>query len=201
VSHLGDAISALIDGELSGADLDKANAHLASCERCRGEAAGLRMLKLELRALVAHAAEDGDLTGRLLSMGFFPGEAAGEPAGSAKTGGTGAPGTAGADVIRAFPARPLFRTYRESMAPRPRASRHRYLVWGAVSLAVVGGLGAAAFSMGGSTAGSGTTPGVVPQIELYNVEHAIDSGDVPFPGTSAAHATGRAVKQAVPRKP
>ena len=33
MSHLGDLLSALIDGELSGAELDRANAHLARAAR------------------------------------------------------------------------------------------------------------------------------------------------------------------------
>jgi anti-sigma factor RsiW len=42
MSHLGDRLSALIDGELDGAERDRAYAHLASCEPCRTEAAELR---------------------------------------------------------------------------------------------------------------------------------------------------------------
>lgn len=194
MTHLGDNISALIDGELAGADLDKANAHLASCDRCRGEAAALRLLKRELRALVAQASDDDALTSRLLSMGFFPSERA-VPGRAADLSGE-------PDTIRAFPPRPVFRTYHEALDSKPPHSpRRRYLVWGAVSLAVVGGLGAAAFTAGGGAPGTGTGPGVVPQIELYNVEHAIDSGDVPFPDTPVTHATGSATKQATPRKP
>jgi hypothetical protein len=46
-----------------------------------------------------------------------------------------------------------------------------------VSLVVVG-IGTAAFSMGG---GSGTPgPRITPQVEVFDVEHAITSGDVPF---------------------
>ena len=39
MSHLGSLISALIDGELGGVELDRANAHLAGCADCRAEAA------------------------------------------------------------------------------------------------------------------------------------------------------------------
>ncbi len=39
MSHLGDRLSALVDGELDGAELDRAYAHLAGCTRCRSEAA------------------------------------------------------------------------------------------------------------------------------------------------------------------
>ena len=35
MSHLGERLSALIDGELDGAELDRAHAHLAGCEPCR----------------------------------------------------------------------------------------------------------------------------------------------------------------------
>ena len=51
MSHLDDLLSALVDGELDGAELDRANAHLAACPECQSEAAALRQLKNELRAL------------------------------------------------------------------------------------------------------------------------------------------------------
>lgn len=192
MSHLGDGISALIDGELSGADRDRANAHLASCDRCRGEAAALRLLKRELRTLVERADDDDILTSRLLAMAFLPGD---------PSDGIGPERGPGRDPARGSPSRPAFRTYQEAFdRGASRRSRHRYLVWGAVSLAVVGSLGAVAFTIGG-TSSNGTGPGVVPQVELFNVEHAIDSGDVPFPDPSASHATERATKQAIPHRP
>lgn len=145
MSHLGNNLSALVDGELTGADLDRANAHLASCERCCGDAAALRALKTQLRGLAEDAGHD-DLMPRLLAM-------AGQPA--AVSGGEIA--------ARAAPLR-------------------RYLVWSALSLAVVGGVGAAAFSLGGGT--SGPVPDVVPQVEMFSVQHASTTGDVPFPEPS-----------------
>ena len=45
MSHLGERLSAFIDGELSHAQRDRVLAHLARCEPCRVEAAALRMLK------------------------------------------------------------------------------------------------------------------------------------------------------------
>jgi len=57
------------------------------------------------------------------------------------------------------------------------------MVWSAVSLVVVG-VGAAAFSMGGNTAEPG--PNITPQLQMFNVEHAINSGDVPFPDPTQA---------------
>jgi hypothetical protein len=51
------------------------------------------------------------------------------------------------------------------------------VLWGMVSLVVVG-VGSAAFGMGG---GSGSTgPQITPQLEVFDIQHAITSGDVPF---------------------
>ncbi len=74
MSHLEDLLSALIDGELTGAELDRANAHLAACATCRAEAAVLRRLKCELRALAAEVDDTTVpgaelLTQRLLALG------------------------------------------------------------------------------------------------------------------------------------
>jgi anti-sigma factor RsiW len=183
VSHLGDNLSALVDGELSGADLDRANAHLASCDRCRGEAATLRLLKREMRALVAEASDEDALTRRLLAMDELSGPEE-------------------FDMTRVLRPRPASRASHEVCERKPlRPARHRYFMWGAVSLAVVGGLGAAAFTMGGSTSGSGPGPGVVPQVEWFNVEHAIDSGDVPFPATSPTARAGHATPPGTPLTP
>ncbi|MBO0804968.1 MAG: zf-HC2 domain-containing protein [Nocardiopsaceae bacterium] len=142
MSHLGDNLSALVDGELAGADLDRASSHLASCERCRGDAVEMRALKNQLRGLAVDSGDD-DLTLRLLAMAGGP-----------------------------FP--PLDHA---DAANRP--PRRRYLVWGALSLAVVGGVGAAAFSMGGNPSDLG--PDVVPQVEMFDMQHASVTGDVPFP--------------------
>jgi anti-sigma factor RsiW len=157
MSHLGNLISALVDGELGGVELDRANAHLAGCAACRTEAAQLRELKRELRAL--GDLDDADaVTSRLLAL-VVQGAA----------GGSGVPVT----------ARPLQRQ------PGRRARRRpgRYAVWGAMSLVVVG-VGAAAFGMGGTPAGN--EPQITPQLEVFDLQHAMNAGDVPFAGPAAA---------------
>lgn len=196
MSHLGNNLSALIDGELSGAELDRASAHLASCDRCRGEAAALRLLKRELRALVEQAGDDDALTTRLLAMAAFSGGQAGQ---DGHSGPDGPIGPDGGDTLAPLRPRPAFRTYQEVLERGRRSPRHRYLVWGAVSLAVIGGLGAAAFTIGGPS-GSGTGPGVVPQVEVFNMEHAIDSGDVPFPDTPSLADTPPRVPERGPKQ-
>jgi hypothetical protein len=51
------------------------------------------------------------------------------------------------------------------------------VLWSTVSLVVVG-IGTAAFGMGGSSGATG--PRITPQLEVFDVQHAIYSGDVPF---------------------
>src|SRR5215469_15750602 len=68
MSHLGDRLSALVDGELDGAERDRAHAHLAGCERCRAEAAELRSLKKKLRGLTDGAPAEAAMTRRLIAM-------------------------------------------------------------------------------------------------------------------------------------
>ena len=67
MSHLGQRLSALIDGELSAAERDRVLAHVARCEGCCQEAAALRALKQRMHSL-GEAMVDTALTGRLMAM-------------------------------------------------------------------------------------------------------------------------------------
>lgn len=51
--HLGDALSALVDGELSSAESAAARGHLAGCEACRAELAAVEETRTLLRGLPA----------------------------------------------------------------------------------------------------------------------------------------------------
>ncbi len=168
MSHLGDRLSALVDGELDGADRDRAHAHLAGCAQCRAEAAELRALKQKLRELMSGAPAEAAMTRRLIAMT-----------------GPGGPMPPRRRLLRVVPR------HRSAAVPvpsrpgprRPRsARRRRYLVLGTVSLVV--GLGTAAFTLGG---GGDAAPGprITPPVEMYSVEHAITTGEVPFPGPTA----------------
>ena len=165
MSHLGNLISALIDGELDGVELDRANGHLAGCASCQEEAAQLRALKRELRALGEFDGADA-MTGRLLAM--------------AGPGGPG--GLAGASVA----ARPLRRTAQGGR--RVRRRRGRYAMWSAMSLVVVG-VSAAAFGMGG-TSSSGNEPRITPQQEVFDLQHTMTAGDAPVADPAGTRATG-----------
>ena len=164
MTHLGERLSALIDGELDGAERDRASAHLASCEQCRTEAAELRALKQKLSTLLSRAPAEAAMTRRLIAMT-----------------GPGGPLPPRRRLLRLAPGpRPAGR--RETRRPGPRGPvRRRYLVFGAVSLVV--GLSTAAFTAGGGEATPG--PRITPPVEMYSVEHAITTGEVPFTGPSA----------------
>ena len=176
MSHLGDRLSALVDGELTGTERDRAYAHLAGCAQCRTEAAQLRALKRKLRSLVDGAPAEAAMTRRLISMT-----------------GPGGPLPPRRRMLRVVPggrseARPGFRSSIRPRTRRPRPARRRYVFLGTVSLVV--GLGTAAFTAGG---GGQAAPGpkITPPVELYSVQHAIITGEVPFTGPSprpASHA-------------
>lgn len=168
MSHLGDRLSALVDGELDGAELDRAHAHLAGCEQCRAEAAELRALKQKLRGLMTGAPAEAAMTRRLIAMT-----------------GPGGPLPPRRRLLRVVPGRrpasgPA--SSRPGTARPALARRRRYLVLGTVSLVV--GLGTAAFTAGG---GGDAAPGprITPPVQMYSVEHAIITGEVPFPAPSA----------------
>ena len=225
MSHLGVQISALVDGELSGAELDRANAHLAACERCRKEAAELRQLKRDLRALaiplfdliseeaggLAEVGADEALTRRLLAMAGPGGpgpsrrlrreqqrrdrsrseRSHSDPARGRGAGGAGGAGGASAESAGGAGVSGRQRADWTPYSVRPRQSqeaprRGRYVLWSAVSLVVVG-IGAAAFGMGGGGAAE-PAPRITPQLEMFSIEHAINSGDVPFPDPTKAPA-------------
>ena len=67
MTHLGQRLSALIDGELDLDERERVLVHMARCGSCRDEVAALRMLKRRMNAL-GEAAAGAALTGRLMSL-------------------------------------------------------------------------------------------------------------------------------------
>ena len=151
--HLGQRLSALIDGELSDTQRERVLAHLAGCEDCRREAAALRMLKRRMHALGDAGAGDA-LTWRLLALGPAAGQ------------------------------RPPARR-----AHRPPAPRRRRYAWSLAAAGVVTaglGLTGAVFLAGGGRPPPG--PKVVPAVDVFMVQHAITTGQVPARPSSVPSA-------------
>jgi anti-sigma factor RsiW len=67
MTHLGERLSALIDGELSCEERDRVLGHLARCGWCRDEASALRTLKRRMNGL-GETAAGAALTGRLIGL-------------------------------------------------------------------------------------------------------------------------------------
>lgn len=153
--HLGERLSALVDGELSSAQRERVLAHLAGCEPCRLEAVALRLLKQRMHTLTDTTAGEA-LTWRLIALA--------------------APGG-------------------QSVQERWATWAHRRRLWPLVAAGVATsalGLSAAAFLAGGDQAPAG--PRVVPAVDVFMVQHAITTGEVPvqpargtpaFPGVTA----------------
>ncbi|WP_282946852.1 zf-HC2 domain-containing protein [Cellulomonas endometrii] len=86
--HLGDRVSALVDGQLAPAAAERALAHVACCPRCASDLAAARAARRVLSD-VDDVRPAGDLTARLLALG----------------GAAGPDGAPGAPAARA--ARPM----------------------------------------------------------------------------------------------
>ncbi|HEY0718761.1 MAG TPA: zf-HC2 domain-containing protein [Streptosporangiaceae bacterium] len=172
MGHLGYRLSALVDGELGADERDRVHAHLARCEGCRAEANELRALKKRMSGL--GDVDPGDaLTARLIGIAG-PGAPVPLRRRARRMTKRPRPGflTVPGAGVRPAPARPGHQRH-----------RGRYLALGVVSC-VFAGLGVTAFTMGG---GGQDTPGprITPQIQLYSMQHAITTGQVPAAGSSA----------------
>lgn len=198
--HLGERLSALVDGELGAAEHESALIHLAKCEPCRFEADMMRRLKRRLHGL-SEPEPDLDFMGRLTELsrdpegtGRGPSDppfGAGPPLGSSRPIGGFPPGgslTAEAVAGPSTAAGPAEEQRASRPEDRGRGERWsqllppfpggRYAVAGfAVATALLG----SAFVAGGDTQDA---PVVEPRLSDYAVEHAVTSRHIP-----AAEAT------------
>jgi anti-sigma factor RsiW len=171
MSHLGERLSALIDGELSHDQRDRVLAHLAKCEPCRLEAAALRLLKRRMRTLGEATAATG-LTDRLMAMAAPPGS--GLPHSLSARGGPGS------EPLPRWPVRSLALT---------------------ALVILTFGLPAAAFMAGGKQAepGPSVTPAVDVFLTQHAITTgavpAAVPGEAPAAGTEARPGSGTTAGQ------
>ncbi|MFF2365657.1 anti-sigma factor family protein [Streptomyces sp. NPDC058122] len=176
--HLGDRLSALVDGELGHESRDRVLAHLATCAKCKAEADAQRRLKNVFAEMAPPPPSEsflarlqglpggGDSDSPRLNGGSFGG---GLPGGFGMRGGTFGYVPAGphADVLPPAPGRG-FRIHdvsrHEADRSASRGLRFAFVAAGAVSLAAVA-LGGVTTGMpgdtdarGGAGAGSNVTP-------------------------------------------
>lgn len=191
MTHLGRWLTALVDGELDGAERDHVLSHLARCGDCLSEASALRALKKRMGGL-GDTTADSTMTDRLVDLastdrhrsdwlrsewrrahrnGFHQ-----HRYGSRRRG-------------------PLAPGRRDRFSWRGQATRPAWvLVTGAVAAALAG-VGAAAFLLGGSSPSPGA-PRITPAVDAYWTQHGFDAGQAPArpgapgPVRSAAAAAG-----------
>jgi anti-sigma factor RsiW len=219
VTHLGQRLSALIDGELEGSERERVLLHMTRCDSCREEVAALRTLKRRMSAL-GDAAAGAGLTGRLMGLSALVKMADSDPADDARSaapswpdqpGGARGRGQGSDNPPPSWPDRPdgmRGRGQGSDNAPpswpdRPDGMRGRgqgsaeqrtgrYLL--AASLAVfLAGLGTAAFIAGGEPQPQAPTPPVTPSVDVMVFPHR-PFGDV---GTTPPVATPSSLHQRV----
>ena len=198
MTHLGDRVSALVDGQLDPQASERAHAHLASCRPCRDAVETERLLKTRLRALQGPDPESA-FVGRLLALGGpegpLPpreGHVPGSPRPAAvplavprvpvavgvRPSAVAAPGRT-RPAGRRLPARPGSRRPRPSRlvaARRPLGRRARLAVAVAGALSMVG-VGATVVGLALAPAGPAQ---VVPPVDSFVLEHSATTTGLTF---------------------
>jgi anti-sigma factor RsiW len=153
MTHLGQRLSALIDGELDPSERERVLLHMTRCGSCRDEVAALRMLKRRMSALGEAAAGTAltGLTGRLMGLsesvlaGSMPtAEAAWPPA--APAGGWQVP----------------------SQGSRPEQRLGKYFLGGSL-VVFLAGLGTAALIAGGEPQAQAPSSPATPSVDVLMV--------------------------------
>lgn len=166
MSHLGDRLVSLIDGELDHDARDKVLAHLAVCQECRVEADEQRRLKGIVSNLDGPE-PSSDLVHRLRALAE-PGEP-GPPAPPAAPGGfAGGP-------LAAFHEGPSGPPQPPPPAARPGWRKANLALAGMFCLATAAAT--TAFAVGDRDT---TAVRVTPQVDRYAVEHAVTVPHVPL---------------------
>jgi putative zinc finger protein len=167
VSHLGRWLSALVDGELDGAERDRVLNHVAACAACRQEANAMRALKRRLTAL-GDTSGEAPIASRLLEL--------------PRSDWASASGVY-ATVPWSAPARP---------PQRSGGQRHARLGWkiatGSATSALLA-IGVIAFLLGNAS-GEPPVPKITPSVDSYLLQHSRDAGQEPAAATSAGSQAG-----------
>jgi anti-sigma factor RsiW len=153
MTHLGQRLSALIDGELDPSERERVLIHMTRCGSCRDEVAALRMLKRRMSALgeaAAGAALTG-LTGRLMDL-------------SESVLAGGMPTTEAAWP----PAPPAGGWQVPSQGSRPEQRLGKYFLAGSL-VVFLAGLGTAAFIAGGEPQAQAPSSPATPSVDVLMV--------------------------------
>jgi len=172
MTHGGQRLSALIDGELDGEGRDRVLVHLAKCEACRSEAVALRTLKRRMHALGGETQADSALTGRLMGLAGLSAGLDGLSAGLDGRGGV--PLTPWSAM--ASSASSASSGHSATRAAWPEVRPAWFLFGGALTI-FLAGLGTAAFMAGGSP--QQPEPRVTPAVDVFVLQHDLVTGEIP----------------------
>jgi anti-sigma factor RsiW len=160
MTHLGQRLSALIDGELDLDERERVLIHMARCGSCRDEVAALRMLKRRMNAL-GEAAAGAGLTGRLMSLrdaalhdSVLPVEAMWPP-----------------------PPEDWQSPSNRHEGDNPDNRAARFFIAGSLAVFMVG-LSTAAVVAGGGPQAQAPAPPVTPSVDVFTVPHSFGGGQV-----------------------
>jgi anti-sigma factor RsiW len=154
MSHLGQRLSALIDGELDLAEREHVLVHVSRCRSCQDEIAALRMLKQRMNAL-GDAAANAGLTRRLMGLREFADD--------------------GQDAVWPSPHRWPPQHEAAPARGKPQARTGRYVLGGSLAV-LIAGLGTAAFIIGGEPQAHAPEPTITPSVDVYTLQHYLDTG-------------------------
>jgi len=206
MSHLGERISALVDGQLAPAEAERANGHLAACRECRAAAGAERLTKQRLRSLPDVAPGQALISSLLLiggPRGPLPPRAAHVPGTprpkTVPVGPAKAPAVAKAAVpdagpagsIRPGPAAHASSGVRPATGPGRRNRRGAARRSTRAAAVVIGGLCVVGLGVVGITlVNDPVSPRVVPPVNSFVVDHPATTSTIPFGGHIATWQSG-----------
>lgn len=172
MTHLGQRLSAYIDGELEASERERANWHMRKCGSCRDEVAALWTLKRRMNGLRETASTTGltGLTGRLISLSDLQDLDGWTLSGDMPSGQTFWPP----------PPPPGGGPTRERLSPDGTSSERgshpdqrggRLFLAGSVAI-FLAGLGTAAVIAGGEPQAQAPAPPVTPSVDVLVAPHS-----------------------------
>jgi len=175
VTHLGQRLSALIDGELDSSERERVLVHMTRCGSCRDEVAALRMLKMRMSALGEAASGAGaGLTGRLIGLSAL---ASLPPREDTEVQ---SPGPWPDHPVGGLPGR----------GPgKPDQRAGRYFLAGSLAM-FLAGLGTVAVIAGGDSQPQAPTTPVTPSVDVvvFSPHSGGPAADRPGPGPASLHS-------------
>jgi hypothetical protein len=188
VTHLGERITPLVDGQLAGDVAERASIHLASCDECRAAVEAERLMKSRLatlgcpqpgdhlvRRLLELAGPEGPLPPRAGHVPGTPRQHAVSP-GRVRSPLATQPGRNGSR--RPSVAAPRGRV---DAATRPAVARLSRVNRARLTAAMVGAMCLVGAGVAGGVVSAGAQQkDVVPPVDTLVVQHSVSTGNLPF---------------------